>query len=301
MTFGQTPEQRRETVIARQRFMGTLKKRRPRRKGARPPAMRLPDGARVEYARQLNVLVHELEALVAAELGAALEELVRQNQMGRNDSACDERLDDVWDDVGAKIRRLRESASRIFEDTRVKTLAFRIGEVVSTHNKGEVLKQLANAITVDVFGAEPSVRRQLGVFVQDNVRLIKSIPEQSLNDVEGVVLSGIRRGARAGDIAKTISDRFDVSRSRATLIARDQIGKFNGELTQLRHQEAGITEYIWRTSRDERVRKTHRERDGQHFAWASPPADGHPGEPVQCRCTAEPVLDQFLLPEDRAS
>jgi len=314
VTFGQTPEQRRETVIARQRFMGTLKKRRPRRKGARPPAMRLPDGARVEYARQLNALVHELEALVAAELGASLEELVRQNQMGRNDALereagnpelerlpGDQRLDDVWDDVGAKIRRLRDSAARIFDDTRVKTLAFRIGEVVSTHNKGEVLKQLANAITVDVFGAEPSVRRQLGVFVQDNVRLIKSIPEHALNDVEGVVLSGIRRGARATDIAKTISDRFDVSRSKATLIARDQIGKFNGELTQLRHQEAGITEYIWRTSRDERVRKTHRERDGNHFAWASPPADGHPGEPVQCRCTAEPVLDQFLLPEDRAS
>lgn len=301
MTLGQTAEQRRESVLARQRFMGTLKARRPRRKGARPAPMRLPDGARVEYARSLSALVRELQDLVQAEVGASLEELERQNQMGRNDARelDDLRLDDLWDDISAKFDRLRAAAAKVFDDRRIETLAFRVGQLVSNHNMGEIRKQIASAITVDVFGAEEPVRRQLGAFVRDNVRLIKSIPQKALTDVEGVVLAGVRRGTRAKDIAQSIGERFGVTRSRATLIARDQVGKFNGELTQLRHQEAGITEYIWRTSKDERVRAEHRARDGQRFKWSEPPDDGAPGEAIQCRCTAEPVLDEFLLPEDR--
>lgn len=299
MSLGMTLEERRESLLVRQRMMDSLRRRRPRRRG-RLPAMRQPDGVRAEYARTLNAVVRELEHLVRAELGD-LEELVWRNQLGRNDAADGTRLDDVWDDIGDKLRRLRNAAARIFDDSRIKALAFRIGQAVSSHNKAEVVRQIGSAITIDVFGAEEPVRRQLAVFVADNVRLIKSIPEQALTQVEGVVLSGVRRGARASEIASGIKERFGVTRSRATLIARDQVGKFNGELTQLRHQEAGIDEYIWRTSKDERVRKEHKDRDGEHFKWSAPPPDGHPGEPVQCRCTAEPNLEKFLLPEDRPS
>lgn len=296
-----TLEERREALLARQRLMGVVKRRRPRRPRRVPP-MRQPDGARAEYARLLSELVREVEELRPGELLGSLDELVRRNQLARNDAAeVGIRLDDVWDEIGDKLRRLRAAAGRVFDESKVKLLAFRIGEAVSSHNKGEVLKQLSSAITIDVFGAEPTVRRQLAAFVTDNVRLIKSIPEQALNQVEGVVLQGVRRGARASEIAGLISERFQVSRSKATLIARDQVGKFNGELTQLRHQEVGVDEYTWRTSRDERVRKSHRDRDGKRFKWSAPPPDGHPGEPVQCRCTAEPNLDQFLLPEDRPS
>jgi SPP1 gp7 family putative phage head morphogenesis protein len=299
MSFGMTLEERRASLLARERLLGTLRRRRPRRRGQLRP-MRQPDGARVEYARSLNAAVRELEQVVRAEFGD-LEELVRRNQLGRNDAADEARLDDVWDDIGDKLRRLRAAAARIFDDTRLKALAFRVGQAVSSHNKAEVVKQLSSAISIDVFGTEEPVRRQLAVFVADNVRLIKSIPEQALTQVEGVVLSGVRRGARASEIAGSLKERFGVTRSRATLIARDQVGKFNGELTQLRHQEAGIDGYIWRTSKDERVRKEHRDRDGEHFKWSKPPEGGHPGEAVQCRCTAEPDLEKFLLPEDRPS
>lgn len=50
------------------------------------------------------------------------------------------------------------------------------------------------------------------------------------------------------------------------------------------------THYIWRTKRDGKVRSTHADREGQIFAWDSPPEGGHPGEDYGCRCTAEPYL-----------
>ncbi len=45
--------------------------------------------------------------------------------------------------------------------------------------------------------------------------------------------------------------------------------------------------YKWRTQKDNRVRKEHMEREGKVFNWDTPPFDGHPGEPYNCRCWAE--------------
>jgi SPP1 gp7 family putative phage head morphogenesis protein len=70
-----------------------------------------------------------------------------------------------------------------------------------------------------------------------------------------------------------------------------------GQVTQARHQAAGVTEYVWRTSRDERVRQRHKELDGSRQKYSDPPvvdeATGrraHPSDDFQCRCTADPVL-----------
>lgn len=53
----------------------------------------------------------------------------------------------------------------------------------------------------------------------------------------------------------------------------------------------GIGEYIWRTMRDDRVRKCHRLLEGQTFSWDNPPVvddstgfRGHPGDAANCRC-----------------
>jgi SPP1 gp7 family putative phage head morphogenesis protein len=97
-----------------------------------------------------------------------------------------------------------------------------------------------------------------------------------------------------------MSDRTDVSDSRAKLIARDQVAKLTGELTKERQLDMGVTGYIWRTVGDERVRDSHSEVDGKFFTWDNPPfeTDGnHPGEDYQCRCWAEPVLPEFVAYE----
>ena len=82
------------------------------------------------------------------------------------------------------------------------------------------------------------------------------------------------------------------TKKRAKLIARDQTQKVNAAVTQGRQSNLGVTEYIWRTSSDERVRESHKSKNGKRFRWDSPPADtGHPGQDIQCRCVAEPVIE----------
>jgi SPP1 gp7 family putative phage head morphogenesis protein len=106
-----------------------------------------------------------------------------------------------------------------------------------------------------------------------------------------------------------LQDEFQVSKSRADLIARDQVLKLNSQITRTRQTSAGIKRYTWTTSGDERVRgnpnglypdsdRDHWSLDGRTFSWDAPPVvnpktgeTAHPGEDFQCRCVATPVLD----------
>lgn len=124
-----------------------------------------------------------------------------------------------------------------------------------------------------------------------NVALIKSIPEQYFYKVEAAVTEGLGQGLRFSALAKQIEDIGDVTESRAKLIARDQTSKLNGAMTQIRQMSIGIDRYTWSTSSDERVRDEHAALDGQEFSWSSPPSEGHPGEAVNCRCVAVPVIN----------
>ena len=91
-----------------------------------------------------------------------------------------------------------------------------------------------------------------------------------------------------------IEARFDVSESRAALIARDQVGKFYGALNRARQEDLGLTHFVWRTANDERVRPEHVRLDGQRFSWSKLPAEGYPGQPINCRCNADPDVESLL-------
>lgn len=105
-------------------------------------------------------------------------------------------------------------------------------------------------------------------------------------EVQAALRDGLERGQGIDQIRKRIQDRVGVSRSRATLIARNEVGNAAAFAMQESQKEAGCTHYIWRSASDSRVRPEHKARDRKVFAWDDPPPDGHPGQPVQCRCVA---------------
>jgi SPP1 gp7 family putative phage head morphogenesis protein len=84
--------------------------------------------------------------------------------------------------------------------------------------------------------------------------------------------------------------RFGTIRGRASVIARDQLGTLNSRLTRARHELVGVARYRWVTMGDDLVRDEHAERNGQEFEWDDPPPDGHPGEPINCRCHARAAI-----------
>jgi SPP1 gp7 family putative phage head morphogenesis protein len=136
----------------------------------------------------------------------------------------------------------------------------------------------------------------------DNVALISSIPPRFFDDVQTTITRAARTGQRWEDLAHDLDGRYDLTEDRARLIARDQIGKFYGEVQQERQQALGVDGYIWRTVNDQRVRDNHSALDGERCSWDDPPDGGgtdedeagHPGSGINCRCYAEPDFSNLL-------
>ena len=123
----------------------------------------------------------------------------------------------------------------------------------------------------------------------DGVRL-----RSLLDDVSYTIEEAHRGGWRVEKLAVELRERYGVSDSRASLIARDQTLKLNGTINKHRQTAVGIEQYKWSTSHDERVREAHRRLNNTIQKWSIPPEVGHPGEDYQCRCVAIPVPPRWL-------
>lgn len=203
--------------------------------------------------------------------------------------ALDSALTDVTKRVAQEVSaRDRTTLVQHLKRAGLEGLSARVGE--TRLDVGLAARQLG-ALENLLAGASPSeVEKVFEAFVQNNVAKITSVSAGALDEMRELVSQGFREGVPTDKLSKRIEKRFGVAKSRAKLIARDQVGKLQGELNRARQKEVGVHEYIWRTSKDERVRDSHR-LEGQRFSWNAPPPPGHPGEDYQCRCYAEPVLE----------
>ena len=207
--------------------------------------------------------------------------------------------DDASDDILAAMEDVRIGLSREYTPQEVERLARKVGVSVSDYNAYLLKNGMQRVLGFDVFFAQPYLKAELTMFSNLNASLIKDMTDNAMARVQKDVMLGFSQGVRAEEIAENISKYIDpldgTVRSRARLIARDQVNKLNGQLTELRQSELGITRYVWRTVGDERVRDSHAKNDGKIFSWSDPPSEtGNPGEDVQCRCYAEPVISDLL-------
>jgi SPP1 gp7 family putative phage head morphogenesis protein len=104
-------------------------------------------------------------------------------------------------------------------------------------------------------------------------------------------------GYRADRLANIIKSEFGVSKNKAKFLARQETGLFVSKYREERYTNAGIKEYIWSCSLDERVRPDHKALHHTKWSWDSPPIvdrssgrRGNPGEDFGCRCLALPVV-----------
>lgn len=179
-------------------------------------------------------------------------------------------------------------------------LARQFADRTATFNKAQLSRQLEAALGTDVFIADRRLRPLVDAFVDVNVGLIKDIGDKLANDIEQTTMRAIQAGTLHGDLATELESRFGIAEDRAKLIARDQVGKAYGQINAARQRELGVDKFIWRTVHDDRVRDEHDARDGETYDYNDPPDGELPGEPINCRCYAEPVLDDILSEADNS-
>ncbi len=129
-------------------------------------------------------------------------------------------------------------------------------------------------------------------FVDEHQKLIKIVQRDHLDKIGLSLKRGIREGRLQKDIVKDIRQMTDMSKRRAMLIARNAPLQYSGALTRHHQTSAGIKQYRWQASHDERVRASHRDRDGKIFSWDC--TGPYPRSEVNCRCDAVPILDTYV-------
>lgn len=230
---------------------------------------------------------------------------------------------------GVQLRRLAKHVTDIINGVPLQDFSF--AEVIqrALDRYSEIIEPWAEA-TADRMLKEVSLRdsrawevhtRQMGYAIRreiqnaptglilrqlqdEQVALIKSIPLEAAQKVHERALAGISTGERFEVIAKSLLEVGDITKSRANLIARTEVGRAASSLTQARAQFIGSEGYTWRTSEDVDVRLSHQAMEGKYVPWNKPPktdkglAPYHAGCGPNCRCYAEPVIPNKFFADD---
>lgn len=272
----------------------------------KPGVWRDPRFVEKEYEKFLLSMVRNIEEYVKARIVPLLPIWVGENRT----DAFDEEFDGIISSMSADFADQATNAR-----PRIVTW----GNNAEQFNNQEWHRIINRVASIDLFAQEPWLIPLMDNWVSENVRLVKNLSGKAIDDIEGTVRRGIQAGKRSktiereligtGKLVPTTKDPFESAASvikktknRARLIAVDQVGKLNSKLTERRQTNLGIDKYIWRNMQDRRVRGNpiglfpnstfdHWDREGKVFEWSKPPSDGHPGQPIRCRCFAEPVFE----------
>lgn len=248
-----------------------------------------------EYQRISNQYMRLLKECIVEEIQPLKEQIMRENGTFRGDGISDflAAMAAVFESIGVSFKE-KEQKFKLKE--KIQVLAENTRRYSAKEWKKVVAKTLGVNIMEDYYMGD-FFRQEMDKWVNSNVELIKSIPNNTLGEMKQVVREGFDGGKTATTVMKDIQKRYSVNREKAKFIARDQLGKLNADVTKAQQQDAGVKEYIWKTSADSRVREGHKHLNNKTFSWDDPPLvdfkNGrrcHPGQDYQCRCRAKPVL-----------
>lgn len=271
-------------------------------KRRRPMRMLAPSAAEANYVSFANTLSRMLASAYRDQL------LPRLGELAASAAIEHERRDAAYTDTLAEImQRLAAYTRTASSSPQVADKAREVHAQVNALSQAQVAKQIQQVAGISVPTIVPGGQAAADAFQAANVALISSVAREQHDKIEALVRQGLASGRSVGDLRADIEQRFDVTRSRAELIARDQTLKAYGQITEARHKSLGIDKFIWRTSLDERVRgnpggkypprkgqHNHWDLEGKVFSYGNGAPYGGPGRDFQCRCTAEPYLDDLL-------
>lgn len=252
------------------------------------PVIIPPKQSQRVYRRRLNEYLSIIARIQSSILSKELRKIIKDEI--KNDSF---RTDGIISLIKSAFTRVRSALSvdNDLRDRAIEAVARKVAIQTSESNKQSLDRSFKRVAGIGVLQREQWLDDKIFSFVKENVALIKSIPEQHFERLEKNVIDAATKGVLGKDFSKIIEENFGVTQRRATLIARDQVAKFNSSLTEARQTAIGVDRYEWSTSMDERVRDTHAANEGKIFFWNEPPAEtGHPGNDINCRCVAIPVF-----------
>ena len=200
------------------------------------------------------------------------------------------------------LPRIRAALERLLGGRVVSDALTDVGERARAAAERSWSEQVHRAVGRELALDMTPGRELFEAWIADNTARISGLRTETAKRLADDLETAIRSSVRPEDLAakwqrEGVPTRHGTLRGRALVIARDQLGTLAGQIAEQQQRALGITHYTWDAARH--VSRTHRpehlQRHGQRFAWASPPADGHPGRPILCQCRALADVDAVEL------
>lgn len=197
--------------------------------------------------------------------------------------------------------RVRKQLIAQIGDDKIDKLVRKQLEKVSKRSRKELGARIDAAIGLasNETTREAAIAPQIDALVAQTSEWIKKLRDDTLAIYTNNSLQAMSRGLSLEDVMAQYDDLVEQRANHARSVARTQIANYNSLSTKLRAKEAGITRAIWRTSKDARVRDSHRDRDGKEFDIDKGLYSRIdrlyllPGIDYQCRCDYD-----LIIPDD---
>ncbi len=176
-------------------------------------------------------------------------------------------------------------------------------EKASKSNLYTSLKQLSGGLSLKTGIVTKGMEDVLKALIEENISLIKSIPQQYFKDITGSVMRSITTGQGLYDLIPEIEKYQGITDRRAKNIALDQTRKAYNTINKQRMTTLGVKQFEWvHSAGGQHPRESHMMIDGKIFSFEKlieeqsklgvPEHDrGLPGEPINCKCTILPIID----------
>ncbi len=251
-------------------------------------AIHANSGVRAKYQDALFALIEEMQSSVEYWLSATYKASPpRMAALVAQDASPAKEINKRLRAIAKRwLKRFDEAAPKIAEA--YVTRAFKASDSAFRM----ALKDAGFAIK---FNVTPAMRDAFNASLAENVGLIRSIPEEYLLKVGGIVNRAYLAGRDLQTMTKQIRKLYPVTKDRAELIARDQSNKANAVVIRTRQLQLGLTEAIWMHSHGGKVpRPDHVAANGKRYKIAEGCLISgeyiQPGEKINCRCTSRAII-----------
>lgn len=249
-------------------------------------------GLEAWYRKRLQAEIEAMNKSVRWWLGAAY-----RAQEPRIDLANDAAPADVLDKV---LASLRKKWGKRFDD-----LGEEIAEKFAKRagaNTDDAVEAAMRAAGMRVkFQTTQAQRDMLAGIVQDNVALIKTIPQRYFSDVQGAVMRSVTVGRDLGALTDELEKTYGITRRRAVTISRQQNNSASAALNRMRQLDLGLEEAEWiHVGGGKTDRKSHVHQSGKTYnvrtGWFDPDAKVYcwPGSLISCRCRSRSIIPKFV-------
>lgn len=242
-------------------------------------------GIEAAYRAKLREAVDEMHRSIVYWLGAAYK--ANEPRMALDAVPATE--------LQAAIRKLARRWENNFNDA-APHLARYFARMVYARTTAQMMAILKKGGFTVQFKMTPEMRDVFNATVQQNVELIRSIPEQYLTQVQGAVMRSVQAGRDLGSLAQELTNQHGVTRRRAALIARSQNNLATASMTKVRQVELGLRATWLHSAGGREPRPTHVANSGKPYdpakGWYDPAVKKHiwPGELINCRCVSRSMM-----------